>query len=464
MRTARKAFKVATAAAAAAVMVIAAGCGGASNDEPADSNQTVTDDSGSDDAADAEDPADETADETADDSADADGAVINVWMQGDTLNDIDIDALNAEFTAATGAEVNLQEQTWGEYTTKVLTGLADTSDQAPDVLELGNTQVAGFAADGALLPLDPNFFDNSDAWLGGLEEAGTYDGELVAVPYYAGVRVGIYRTDLAEDAGVELPFNSLDDLQAAAVALLEAHGDDGSYSGLYFASRYWYEAMSFIWDAGGDIATGSDAEGWVGALSSDASKAGLARLKEFYDAVSRNSGNTDEGQDAALMAQEQTAMIIDPTWMPGVVTGGDNGNPDLEGKLGLFVVPGQQPGSVMPQFLGGSNIAVNARTPHADLANEYVKLLTGAKYQQILADAGYIANTTNVSAPADNEAAQIAIEAASTGRFIPNSANWTAVEDAGVLANMFDDILTGAASIDDATADADEEIISLLNG
>ena len=149
-------------------------------------------------------------------------------MQGDTLKDIDIEALNAEFEAAhPGVTVDLQEQTWGEYTTKVTTGLADTSDSAPDVLELGNTQVAQFAGAGALMELDKADFENSDTWLGGLEESSTYDGKLIAVPYYAGVRVGIYRTDLAEPPASKPPFNSLDDMQAAGVKLLNAHGDDG---------------------------------------------------------------------------------------------------------------------------------------------------------------------------------------------------------------------------------------------
>lgn len=466
MTKAHSALKVITAVSAAAVMVIAAGCGSSNDTGESNSSQpgeTQSSQTGGDTGSEA--PAESPSEEASETEAPAEDVTLNVWMQGDTLKDIGIDDLNAEFEAAhPGVTVNLQEQTWGEYTTKVLTGLADTTDQAPDVLELGNTQVAGFAADGALLELTKDDFENSGSWLKGLEESSTYDGALNAVPYYAGVRAGIVRSDLAEAAGVNPPYDSLDDLQAAAVKLLGAHGDDGTYSGLFFGAQYWYEALSFVWDFGGDVATGSDADGWQGALSSDAAKAGIQRLKEFYDAVSRNSGDTNEGQDAALMAQEQTAMIIDPTWMPGVVTGGDNGNPDLEGKLAVFAVPGHEAGTVLPQFLGGSDIAINAKSTKADLAIEYTKLLTGQKYQSVLASKGYISNSTSIEAPADNAAAQVAVKAASTGRFIPNSKNWTAVEDAHVLQNLFNDVLTGAKSIDDATAEADQQIADLLNG
>lgn len=391
-------------------------------------------------------------------------STLRVWLQGDTLKDIDITALNAEFEAAhPGVTVDLQEQTWGEYTTKVATGLADTSGSAPDVLELGNSQVAQFAGAGALMELTAADFDNSSTWLTGLQESATYDSKLIAVPYYAGVRVGIYRTDLARAAGVKLPFDSLDDLESAAVTLLQTHGDDGSFSGLYYPSQYWYEGISFVWDAGGEIAT-QDADGkWTGGLDSAESKAGLARLKKLVDAASRGGDGQNEADDALVMAQDQAAMFIDASWKPGVVTGTDGGNPELEGKVGIFVVPGSKPGTVLPQFLGGSDIAINAKTPSADLAKKYTKMLTGQKYQAVLAAKGYIANSTSFKPAAGDETAAIVTEAASTGRFIPNSKNWSKVEDASVLQNMFDQILTEAKTIDEASSEASAKITELLN-
>jgi N,N'-diacetylchitobiose transport system substrate-binding protein len=397
-------------------------------------------------------------------AAPAKDATLTVWMQGDTLKDIDIKALNSEFQAAhPGVTVDLQEQTWGEYTTKVTTGLADTSGGAPDVLELGNTQVAQFAGAGALLPLDAKNFDNSGSWLQGLKESATYDDKLIAVPYYAGVRVGIYRTDLAAKAGVKTPFNSLDDLQAAGEKLLADHGDNGSFSGLYFPSQYWYEGISFVWDAGGDIATQQSDGSWKGALDSKEAKAGLERLKKLVDATSRGGEGQNEADDALVMAQEQAAMFIDASWKPGVVTGDKDGNPALSGKVGVFVVPGSKPGSVMPQFLGGSDIAINAKTRNADLAKAYTAMLTGKKYQQVLAGKGYIANSSTFKPKAGDKTAEVVVKAASTGRFVPNSKNWTKVEDGQVLQNMFDAILTGSQSIEQATAAANAEITKLLN-
>ena len=313
MRAARPALKIAAAAVTAAALLSAGACA---------SGSTAAPDAGTSGSSSA-----------AATSASGEPATLRVWLQGDTLKDIDITALNAEFEAAhPGVTVDLQEQTWGEYTTKVTTGLADTSDAAPDVLELGNTQVAQFAGAGALTELDKADFENSDTWLGGLEESSTYDGKLIAVPYYAGVRVGIYRTDLADAAGATPPFNSLDEMQAAGVKLLDAHGDDGSFSGLYFPSQYWYEGISFVWDAGGDIATQAADGTWTGPWIQPEAKAGLQRLKDLVDATSRGGDGLNEADDALVMAQDQAAMFIDASWKPAVVTDPETGNPDAQGQ------------------------------------------------------------------------------------------------------------------------------------
>ena len=127
-------------------------------------------------------------------------------------------------------------------------------------------------------------------------------------------------------------------------------------------------------------------------------------------------------------------MFIDASWKPAVVTDPDTGNPELKDKVKIFVVPGSKPGTVLPQFLGGSDIAINAKTPNADLATAYTAMLTGQKYQEVLAGKGYIANSTTFEPEAGDETSAIVIKAASTGRFIPNSKNWTKIEDGNVLA------------------------------
>ena len=129
----------------------------------------------------------------------------------------------------------------------------------------------------------------------------------------------------------------------------------------------------------------------------------------------------------------------------------------------MFVVPGSKRGTVLPQFLGGSDIGISAKTMNPDLAKAYTKMLTGQKYQAVLAGKGYIDNSTAFKPKAGDATAAVVVKAASTGRFVPNSKNWTKVEGGNVLQNTFDEILFGSQSIDDATKDASEKITDLLN-
>ena len=348
-------------------------------------------------------------------SASGEPATLRVWLQGDTLKDIDITALNAEFEAAhPGVTVDLQEQTWGEYTTKVTTGLADTSDGAPDVLELGNTQVAQFAGSGALMELDKADFENSDTWLGGLEESSTYDGKLVAVPYYAGVRVGIYRTDLAEQAGANPPFNSLDEMQAAGVKLLErarrrrlvlrsvlpesvlvrghlvrlGRGRRHRHPG---RRRHLDRHPGFTGGQGGSAA----AEG--------PGRRDLPRRRRPERGRRRAGDGPGPGGDVHRRFLEAGRRL-----RPG-----DRQPRARRTRSKIFVVPGSKPGTVLPQFLGGSDIAINAKTPNADLATAYTAMLTGQKYQEVLAGKGYIANSTSFEPKAGDETSAVVVKAAS---------------------------------------------------
>ena len=114
---------------------------------------------------------------------------------------------------------------------KLTTSLS--SSDSPDVVEFGNTQAQAFEAAGAVADLTPHQAElGGDDLLQSLLEAGTYDGKLYAVPYYAGARIMIYRKDLFEAAGVEIP-TTLDEMVAAGVALQEANADVPNFSGIY---------------------------------------------------------------------------------------------------------------------------------------------------------------------------------------------------------------------------------------
>lgn len=111
-----------------------------------------------------------------------DGKTLTVWAMTGDYSDKTIAAINKEFEAKTGAKVKVQIQQWDGITTKISTALA--TNTPPDVLDLGNTQVASYAANGALLDLTPYEKDlaQGQTWLAGLSDPATVDGSLYGVP------------------------------------------------------------------------------------------------------------------------------------------------------------------------------------------------------------------------------------------------------------------------------------------
>ena len=139
------------------------------------------------------------------------------------------------------------------------------SSDGPDVVELGNTDMPKYVFNGAFAQIDKSKFENSSTWLTGLSDPCTLDGKAYCVPYYAGARVLIYRTDLLTKSGLQPP-TTYADLLTAAAKLKADNASDPNFATFYMPGAYWYAAMSWVYGEGGQIATkGSDGK-WTGTL------------------------------------------------------------------------------------------------------------------------------------------------------------------------------------------------------
>lgn len=125
-----------------------------------------------------------------------------------------------------GIRVDLQQLPWTAAHEKLLTAFA--GDALPDVVPLGNTWIAEFAALGALEPLDAriaaspgfaraDFFDG--AW-----DSGVIDGHTYAVPWYVETRIPYYRRDLLHAVGIDAPPRTWIEWRAAMVAIKRRAG------------------------------------------------------------------------------------------------------------------------------------------------------------------------------------------------------------------------------------------------
>ncbi|MGW5134834.1 extracellular solute-binding protein [Streptomyces sp. NPDC004135] len=393
---------------------------------------------------------------SSDDSAGG-GTAIDVWLMRDSVSAQFQKEFVAGFEAAhPDIDVKVQIQEWDGIGEKVTAALA--SNDAPDVIETGNTQVAQYAQSGGLLDLSDRTGElGGEDWLKGLAEPGAFEGRQYGIPYYAANRVVIYRTDLFEKAGVDAASIKTREQWITATEKLNSGGTQG----IYLPGQMWYALAGFVWDEGGDLATRSGTT-WKGALDTPQALRGMDFYKRLQ-ALGKGPKDSDEAEppQAEVMAKGQVAQIISTPGGAGVVT---ENNPELKGKLGFFPIPGktaERPGSV---FIGGSDLVIPAASGKQDAAFTFVKELTGDAWQRKLAAAmSYVPNkTTLADAVASDPGASAMAAGAAVGRATPNTPGWAAVEAKNPIKDYMTAVLTGADARTEA-ARASAAITTAMN-
>jgi N,N'-diacetylchitobiose transport system substrate-binding protein len=394
---------------------------------------------------------------------------LTVWLMGDAQANWPeaVAAANAAFKQQhPGVDVNVQYQSWGDYKTKFEATLA--GGNGPDVIEFGNTDVPKYSAAGALAPLTRSQFPNSRTWLSGLAAAGSYNGRLFAVPYYAGARAVIYRTDQYRAAGIRSTPKTLAQFNAAGVKLMKRYGGskNATYSAVYFPGRYWYAAMSFVYDWGGQIATFKNGR-WQGSLNSGKALAGLTAWRNTARTLSRanKTGNEANPQQALVFAKGSVGSFIGNGWEWPYALDPKVGNPGLDGKIGAYPMPSHVKGRYMPTFLGGSNLAVPVTSKQKGLAADWIAAFTSTANMTRMALAGGVIPNTTTLARINASKANLApfAEAAKYSWFVPSTPNWANVESAQVLQNMLSAILRNPKQTSTYARRASDQITQILN-
>ena len=391
-----------------------------------------------------DDDADDGGASTGGGSGDETSQSIRLWLNGSDTPDEMVEVAIEQFNELhPDVEVVFERQQWTGIVERLTTALS--SDDSPDVVELGNTQAQAFEAAGALRDLDDDLETlGGDDLLQSLLEAGTYDGTFYAMPYYAGARIVVYRTDLFEAAGIEVP-TTLEEFVDAGIALKQANAAVPNFSGIYLPGRNWHAALPFIWEAGGDIAT-RDGDEWVGQLSSAESIEGLEMVQRIINEASGAPKDGDDSQDHVAFCAGEVGMMPAPGWKIGQIMGEDQGCPaEMEGRIGAFALPGTRAGQTAPVFLGGSNLAISENSANPELALDLLKVLISEEYQREFASRGVIpARKSLLDAVTGDVAAQAQATAAQNSRFVPTSEHWAAVEAGNILPDMLVAIAQGA--------------------
>ncbi|MCE4025422.1 sugar ABC transporter substrate-binding protein [Microbacterium sp. Au-Mic1] len=396
---------------------------------------------------------------------DGKGKTLNVWIMKGTNPDSSAfyDAVSAEFKKETGAEVKFEEVQWADAHDRFVTSIAGGT--TPDVAETGTTWTAEFADAGALLPID-KYVDAekglSKDLVEGLKVAGTYDKELYGMPWYAGVRSIVYRTDVFDELGLKAP-TSWDDIVAAGEKIKAAHPEMMAFPVPGDAEFLVYP---WVWGAGGEVATEKSGK-WASQLDSKKSQEGIQfytdlALKHGFSSAGATTWKETDLRDA--FSQGNVAMMLSGSWTPKSLI---EKNPELKGKIGAAVIPGKD-GGIAPSVLGGSHLSIFNNTKNPDLAWAFTKLMTTGKFATQWADeTGYFPGVQSAMTEAlkstDPLVAPFAKQMVEGGASVPVTPNFGAVQAKKTTNSMIQAILSGQKDVSTASKDAASEMTDLLN-
>ncbi|MFE9774819.1 extracellular solute-binding protein [Streptomyces sp. NPDC005931] len=366
---------------------------------------------------------------------------VTVWLMRHSASQEFLDRFTEDFERThPDLDVDIRIQEWTGIGEKVQSALDAQEGAGPDVIEVGNTQVAQYAEGDGLLDLTLESMRDwgRSEWLPGLAEPGQWGSQQFGIPWYAANRVVIYRKDLFRQAGITAPPRTRDEWLTLTEEL-----DTGGNQGIYLAGQDWYTLAGFIWEEGGDLAEQRNGV-WRGTLDTPAALRGM----DFYRRLQAlGDGPVDADEEhppqAGVFAEGRTAQIVA---VPGLTATILQKNPGLKGELGYFPVPGSEPGGPGAVFTGGSDLVVPANTDDKEGAVAVVAALAGEKWNTDLARTmNYVPNkTTLADAVAGEEAVAAMAAGAARGRATPATPRWGAVEADNPIKAYMTEVLTGA--------------------
>ncbi|MEV7720253.1 extracellular solute-binding protein [Streptomyces sp. NPDC088184] len=324
---------------------------------------------------------------------------------------------------------------------------------APDLIEYGNTDTAGYVKDGGLADVSAEFaaWDDAKDTDPTAKQSVTVGGKVYGAPLFVGVRALYYRTDVFEDLGIEAPKTQAELISTAK----KIHKKKPDLYGLAVGGAYTYGAMPFIWAGGGELADESGGT-YKAAINSDKARKGIEAYTSLF-----GDDNCPAAKCAAMggnatvtaFASGKAAMAIGGDFSHAAVEAGS-----VKGKYAVVPLPGLTEGSVAPAFAGGNNIGVLKSSSHRTLAVDLMKSLTGKRTQAKMFDAmGFLPTYTDVRAAAAKKEPFVEPFVRTLGagaKFVPASPGWGQIDSSLILPTMFQEIVSGRKDVAKASDDA----------
>jgi len=243
--------------------------------------------------------------------------------------------------------------------------------QMPDVAEMGSTWTPEFGDIGALEPAELGGGGEPGGvgrFVASLVEGATVDGTVYGVPWYAGARALIYRTDVLATLGQSVP-RTWDELLTVGRAIRDRTGK----AAFGVAGNAAHYVLPMVWQNGGEIAYRKDGV-WRSGMDSPEAVAAVQFYADLYrtehfapaGALSWNARDVRKAFEAGDLA-----MMIGGAWDLRPILAA---HPELAGKVGTALLPAGPAGD-RDSFAGGSHLVVFSGTKKEALARRYLDFL-----------------------------------------------------------------------------------------
>ena len=412
-------------------------------------------------------------------SAAAAPAKLTVWRMGSSvpsqttwMNGV-VAQFHTQFPQYKNTKVVVDWIPWGNRVTDWTNALT-SGKGGPDITELGNTDTPGIAAQGALANItsDVHGWSNGSGIIAGNLANDTVSGDVYAVPWFGGVRGVWYRKDQFAKAGISSPPATWAQLLTDAKALMKAY--PGSY-GLGAPSNYTNAIVSFIWGAGGQVATQRNGK-WVGELTTPQAEAGLKFYTDLYltqkVSPSKYVGQTELGAPGATsggsnedFALGKLDMYIDGPWAQSELTAVSK---QYAADWASFPVPSENGPAPAPAFSGGSDLGVWVKSKYTQADWDLVSVMDSPAKATTFANAqGFFPEFTSKlsgGAYAGNPVMAGFAKAAAYTQISPlNSKNWATADATDAIIPTMTKALMQGANFSATVSKANTELQNVLN-
>lgn len=286
-----------------------------------------------------------------------------------------------QFKQETGITVSVDFVGWAEIHDKTVTTLA-TGGGGYDIVFIPNANALEFASGGWFEPIDDMIPEaERDQWLVAVVDMYTYEGHLIAMPWYSGGAHFVYNAEVLEKAGVA-PEEILtwDDFMAACAKIKETGAAEFCFSpSAKYPGNFYYNFGSMVRSQG---------ESFFDADGNPIFQNGRAALKvmEMYA-----SGIQDGYFDPAGIALDdyetliefgtgKTAFMINSTWSATQA----NRNPELSavtGKAGYILIPGDED-TRSGGYIYAGGLGLLKSSEHKEEAKQFLAYLTSEEAQK----------------------------------------------------------------------------------